>query len=151
MELFLLSLFALALASEEEETVPGVPRLELKSLEPEDKQIKAMFFWNQIAERPVYRVVHWNQVQEAAWLCDRLVCSEGHATELTYVDDLWFNMSGVENQPSGEPRAIHNTREMETISPEPISTTLWCHHPDHVGPRGSTLPAYIQKTLERDW
>jgi len=152
MPLFILALLALAAAAEDEAEPPKFLPGPQWPVDPtlHDPQLKAIFFWNYMVA-DTQQVVHWTEQQAAAWLLDTLICPQGHSTNLSYVDELTFMLSGIAPQQKHheDPRALMEERITESFWTEPISATLWCHHPNHKGPAGSTVPAGIAKVLER--
>ena len=72
MELFLLALLAAVAASDKQSKV-ALPQ-KWQMIEPDDSQLRAEYVWHALG----YQVEHWNELQEGAWLLDRLLCPDGH-------------------------------------------------------------------------
>jgi hypothetical protein len=173
MELFLLALLAAAAAADTAQSSGSTPQLPPPppDPEPDENEVKAMLFWNTIAynpKRPMDSVVYWTPRQEAAWMLDRLVCPEGHGDpkHLSYIDQIESHLTSLhqglddwseaetrastKGPPEGaEPWASLYHREWHDSAY--IASTIWCHHPNHKGPRGTILPHHVAKVLERTW
>lgn len=157
MELFLLALIGAVVAAEATSSSTALqPFSPEPEPEPDPDQLRALAFWNLIDQRrhsdPKHTAVPWTNTQDAAWMMDRLVCPEGHGEDhLMYIDELWWVGSPVRQMPTGEPTADLDKRESDSFSPMLMAPSIWCYHPQHQGPRGTTLPEHVWRALERDW
>lgn len=157
MELLLLALLAAAaVATEQKPQLPILPEPEPLP-PPEPEQVKALMFWNGFVSRGPEdfrrQVIHWTPQQEAALLAGRLICPQGHGypeTELMYTDSIEEQRSTL-NEEEEEPKVDWETREnWLLVDSNNLAGTLWCNHPEHQGPRGTTLPQYVIQMLERN-
>lgn len=158
MELFLLALLATVAALDDDKPVPRA-RLPVRD-EPEPDHRRAIEFWTGFMGEPV---APWNGLQEAAWLCDKLVCPEGHIGDEN--DQITLDMDAkFLSYPMDSNSRIHKSnwydQEFEKSRKkrdgtyevwEAIPPTGHCNHPGHRGPRRFLIPSYVLSEIMRDW